>query len=66
MISCYKPKKPFFKMNIKELQVYVNHCKNIDKKKKINKKLERKKTRSKRLRKTKKSTINFTRRKKKT
>ena len=37
MISGYKPKKPFFKMNIKELQVYVNHCKNIDKNKKINK-----------------------------
>jgi len=65
MISRYKPKKQFFEMNIIELQEYVNHCKNIDKKNK-RKKRGGKKTRSKRLRKTKKRTLKFTRRKKKT
>lgn len=27
----YQPKKPFFKMNIKELKEYVNECKRLDK-----------------------------------
>ena len=30
----YQPKKPFFTMSIEELKEYVNHCKNIDLRKK--------------------------------
>ena len=39
----YQPKKPFFKMNIKELKEYVNECKRLDKvvKSKKNTKQER-------------------------
>ena len=63
----YQPKKPFFTMSIEELKEYVNHCKNIDlkKKRKLKQKAGRK-TRSKRLRKTRKKRRKYSRRKKKT
>ena len=43
----YDPPKPFFKMNIKELQDYVNNCKRIDK---IENSKKSYKTRKKRMR----------------
>ena len=38
----YQPKKPFFKMNIKELKEYVNECKRLDKVVKSKKKIQNK------------------------
>ena len=51
---CYKPKKPFFRMTIKELQEYVNNCKkyNMDK---IKKKRTRRRNLKKSTNKTRKS-----------
>uniref|UniRef100_A0A6C0CPF6 Uncharacterized protein n=1 Tax=viral metagenome TaxID=1070528 RepID=A0A6C0CPF6_9ZZZZ len=64
----YQPKKPFFTMSIPELKEYVNHCKNIELKKKKQKLKQKagRKTRSKRLRKTRKKRRKYSRRKKKT
>ena len=55
----YKPKKPFFKMNIEELKEYVNECKKKDRivqskkrYKKRKKKMRNRKTRKYRKKRT--------------
>ncbi len=62
MIKSYcKPKKPFFRMTIKELQQYVNKCKKYDmnkiKKKKTRVKNQKKSTNKTRKKKTKKGIL---------
>jgi|TARA_B110000444_G_scaffold256265_1_gene292262 hypothetical protein len=43
----YQPKKPFFKMNIKELKEYVNECERLDKVAKSKKKYKTRKRKMK-------------------